>query len=82
MKNQLIPNNNIQSQNIYAKIRKDFSINKYIYLLAIPVIAYYLLFMYGPMYGVVIAFKQFNISKGILESPWVGFKYFKEFTVL
>ena len=47
--------------------------------MAIPVIAYYIIFQYGPMYGATIAFKQFDIVKGIWDSPWVGFKYFKEF---
>jgi len=61
------------------KIRKEISQNKYLYLMALPVLAYYLLFHYGPMYGAVIAFKNFDVSKGIWGSPWVGFKYFKEF---
>jgi len=47
--------------------------------MAIPVITYYLLFCYLPMFGIVIAFKQYDIAKGIFESEWVGFKYFIEF---
>jgi len=47
--------------------------------MALPVLAYYLLFHYGPMYGAVIAFKNFDVSKGIWGSPWVGFQYFREF---
>lgn len=61
------------------KIKKEFRRNKYLYLMALPVIAYYLLFHYGPMYGAVIAFKQYNIADGIWGSKWVGFKYFKQF---
>jgi len=45
----------------------------------LPVVAYYLLFHYGPMYGVQIAFRDFNPAKGIWGSPWVGLQYFKEF---
>lgn len=44
----------------------------------IPVIAYYLIFKYAPMYGVVLAFKDYSIRKGILGSPWVGFTVFEE----
>jgi len=45
----------------------------------IPVIAYYIIFHYIPMYGVIIAFKNFNVRKGILGSDWVGLKHFKAF---
>ncbi|GBF77399.1 polysaccharide ABC transporter ATP-binding protein [Paenibacillus sp. 598K] len=39
---------------------------------------YFLVFKYGPMFGVVIAFKDYNIFQGILASPWVGFDTFRE----
>jgi putative aldouronate transport system permease protein len=58
---------------------KDFKINKSLYILIIPVVVYYILFQYKPMYGIIIAFKNFNPSKGIVGSPWVGFKYFEDF---
>ncbi|GIP35002.1 sugar ABC transporter permease [Paenibacillus sp. J2TS4] len=48
-----------------------------LYLLLIPVIAYYVIFKYVPMYGVQIAFKDFMASKGIWGSPWVGFDHFE-----
>lgn len=60
-------------------IRRELTKNKYIYIMAIPVILYYLIFCYCPMFGLVIAFKQYEIGKGILASDWVGFKYFIEF---
>ncbi len=47
-----------------------------IYLLLLPAVAYYLVFHYVPMYGALIAFKDFKILKGILGSPWVGLKHF------
>lgn len=53
--------------------------NKYVYLLAIPVVLYYLIFCYGPMCGVVIAFKQYTPSKGLFGGDWVGLRYFQEF---
>ncbi|MCL6460103.1 MAG: ABC transporter permease subunit [Gorillibacterium sp.] len=50
---------------------------KYLYLLLFPGIVYFLIFNYVPMYGVLIAFKDFNFSKGILHSPWIGFENFR-----
>lgn len=60
-------------------IKNDFRINKSLYLLFLPVLIYYLIFHYGPMYGAIIAFKDFRPAKGILESAWVGFKHFERF---
>lgn len=60
-------------------IRKDFYKNKELYLIALPVIIYYLMFHYKPMYGAIIAFKNFVPSKGIMGSPWIGFKNFQDF---
>jgi putative aldouronate transport system permease protein len=50
---------------------------KYLYLLLVPAIVYYLVFKYVPMYGVIIAFKDFNFAKGILGSNWIGLENFK-----
>ena len=57
----------------------DFKRNQAIYLMAVPVLAYYILFHYAPMYGAIIAFKDFSPGKGIIGSPWVGFKHFVDF---
>ncbi|CAM4296704.1 ABC transporter permease subunit [Paenibacillus phoenicis] len=61
------------------RLIRDFRLNKYLYLMMIPVIAYYVIFHYGPMYGAIIAFKDFSPVKGILGSDWVGLKHFEEF---
>lgn len=50
-----------------------------LYLLVLPVILFYLLFCYKPMYGIIIAFKNYKPMLGILDSPWVGFKQFEMF---
>jgi putative aldouronate transport system permease protein len=60
-------------------IRSDLKRHWAIYVMALPVIAYYLLFHYGPMYGLQIAFKDFSTVKGIWGSPWVGFRHFESF---
>lgn len=70
-------------ENSTGKIKNDFLRNvyrcRYLYLMIAPVFAYYLIFHYGPMYGTQIAFRNFNPFEGIWNSPWVGFKYFKQF---
>ena len=53
--------------------------NKMVYLMLLPVVLYYILFHYKPMYGIIIAFQEFNPRKGVLGSPWVGFDQFKRF---
>lgn len=45
----------------------------------VPVLAYYLVFHYAPMYGALIAFKEYTPNKGILGSAWVGFQHFNDF---
>jgi putative aldouronate transport system permease protein len=47
--------------------------------MVLPVVLYYLVFYYGPMYGVQIAFKNYSPVTGIMNSPWIGFKYFHDF---
>lgn len=49
------------------------------YLFLLPAVAYLLIFAYGPMYGLLIAFKDFKPFKGILGSDFVGLKYFIRF---
>jgi putative aldouronate transport system permease protein len=56
---------------------KYFWRRRYLYLLHLPEIIYYIVFKYIPMYGVIIAFKDFNFAKGILGSAWIGFENFK-----
>lgn len=62
-----------------GRIRRDWKKHWELYLLMIPVLAFYLLWMYGPMYGIMIAFKDFSPRKGIWGSPWIGIDYFVEF---
>lgn len=50
-----------------------------LYLLILPVVVYFIIFKYYPMYGAQIAFKDFFANRGILGSPWVGFKHFERF---
>lgn len=62
-------------------IKKDFARYKITYFMAIPVLAFYIIFHYVPMYGVIMAFKNFNPRVGIIHSPWAGLKYFHDFFI-
>jgi putative aldouronate transport system permease protein len=62
-----------------ASVRSRVSRNFDLYLFLAPTVLYFLIFHYGPMYGVLIAFKDFIPSKGILRSPWVGWEHFERF---
>ena len=50
-----------------------------LYILLLPALVGLLLFSYGPMYGIVLAFKEYNPLSGIIGSPWVGMKHFNRF---
>lgn len=65
-----------------ADIKRDLVKNRWIYVMALPVIAYYIIFSYIPMAGVQIAFKNYNFGAGIWGSPWAkngGFQHFISF---
>lgn len=64
---------------VRLRLAADLARNRYAYLMVLPVLAYYLLFHYLPMYGVVIAFKDFSPRLGILGSPWAGLRHFTDF---
>ena len=50
-----------------------------LYVMLIPFVLFYIFFMFKPMGGLVIAFKDFSVFKGIAGSEWVGFEHFKNF---
>ena len=61
------------------KCRKQWKKNWLLYLMSLPVMAYYICFSYIPMAGVQLAFKEFRIKDGIWGSPWGGFEHFERF---
>lgn len=63
----------------WSRTAKDFKRFKLFYLMALPMIAYYIIFHYVPMYGAVIAFKDFRPALGIAGSEWVGLQHFIHF---
>lgn len=64
---------------IGLRVKKDWRQNRSLYFLVLPVVIFYVLFAYKPMYGALIAFKDFTPALGFADSPWVGFDHFKRF---
>lgn len=62
-----------------GKLKEDMKRNWILYLMLIPVVIYFLVFHYKPMYGVILAFKNYKLKLGITDSPWVGLKHFRRF---
>lgn len=63
-----------------ARARAKFKLawrSRWIYLLILPTIVYFVVFAYVPMIGLQIAFKDFKVFSGMWESPWVGFEHFQ-----
>jgi putative aldouronate transport system permease protein len=64
------------------KIKKFLNLvyeQRYIQLMVIPAVIWMIIFNYIPMYGIIIAFKDFNIVRPISAAPWVGLEHFREF---
>ena len=69
----------IKKTSFSAIIKRDFKKHWQLYLIMLPVLAWYLTFCYGPLYGLAAAFQRFNVRKGIVGSPWIGLKNFVDF---
>jgi putative aldouronate transport system permease protein len=69
----------MKKQKVKSSWKHDFKMNRSLYLLTIPVVAYFLIFNYAPMFGLVIAFEDFKPARGIIGSRWVGLKNFLDF---
>ncbi|MES2262998.1 MAG: ABC transporter permease subunit [Pseudomonadota bacterium] len=61
------------------RVRREWTRNRSVYLMLAPVLAYFIVFHYVPMYGTIIAFKDFNPASGIGGSEWVGLDWFRQF---
>ena len=61
------------------RLRRDMRENWVVYLLLLPVIIWYIIFCYLPMFGIVMAFENFKFAKGLFGSAWVGFRNFEKF---
>lgn len=62
----------IHTETVMQSLRRDWML----YAMLVPTLIWFLVFIYQPMYGLQIAFKQFSAFKGVAGSPWVGFDHF------
>jgi putative aldouronate transport system permease protein len=60
-------------------VLRDLKRNRHVYFMLVPVLLYYVVFHYLPMYGVIIAFQDFNPIRGVFGSKWVGLQNFQDF---
>ena len=72
-------NQNKIKKSFFQRLSKDLVRNKGLYIMILPIVIYYIIFHYYPMYGAQIAFKDFKPVMGIEGSPWVGLKHIKLF---
>jgi len=61
----------------WQQLRRDLYNDRYLYLFLLPTTLLVLVFCYLPFYGITLAFKSFNGLTSIMDSPWVGLKYFR-----
>ncbi|NLD88384.1 MAG: sugar ABC transporter permease [Clostridiales bacterium] len=66
-------------RSLYIRAKKEIKKNWQVYVMLIPLTAFYIVFYLMPLYGVQIAFRNFSPSKGIWGSDWVGLDNFKKF---
>jgi putative aldouronate transport system permease protein len=73
-----ILNKNVKPLKKHNALKNSFRNNYEFYLMLIPAVLFYVIFRYAPMYGILIAFKDYNFMTGVMKSPWVGLDVFKE----
>lgn len=69
----------MKERTLLERIRIDYRRNKILILMILPVVAYFVIFKYVPMYGALIAFQNYKPRLGFAGSKWVGFKNFEKF---
>ena len=79
MQTKKIVLSNKQKGLYFGLLYKNFQKHRVAYIMIIPVILYYIIFHYIPMFGVLIAFKEYSPHLGVFKSPWVGFDHFVSF---
>lgn len=69
----------VTGRSFWGSVKNEWKKNYMYYLMFLPVLVYFVIFAYGPMYGALMAFQDYTPSLGFLGSPWVGLKHFQRF---
>ena len=69
----------VTGRSFWGSVKNEWKKNNMYYLMFLPVLVYFVIFAYGPMYGALMTFQDYTPSLGFLGSPWVGLKHFQRF---
>lgn len=68
-----------KKMSFFQRLWENMKKNWILYAMILPVAIYYIIFAYAPMYGIQLAFKEYQVKEGIMGSPWVGLEHFIRF---
>jgi putative aldouronate transport system permease protein len=71
------PDASARGSSTWRRLKPELYRYRHCYLLLLPAVIFFILFHYRPMYGAIIAFKDYRMVDGIMASPWVGLKHFE-----
>lgn len=60
-------------------LQRGWKKNWQLWVMILPAILFIAIFCYGPMYGIQLAFRDFNFQKGLTGGDWAGLKYFQQY---
>ncbi len=80
MSTQLVTTKHLlKKESVGKTLIKNIKKHPVLYIMALPVFLYFVIFHFFPMYGLIISFQRYIPAKGLFGSPWVGLKYFTDF---
>lgn len=69
----------MNNKSLRVRVKKEWRRHRFLYMMVIPLIIYYGMFHYGPMYGILMAFQDYSIVDGISGSEFIGWDNFIKF---
>jgi len=77
MSQEIAKKTKMERKALRDKTKRAVIRNRWLYIMLLPGVIYYLIFKFGPMIGLIAAFKDYQPFLGFFRSPWVGFKHFE-----
>lgn len=69
----------VKTKSNFSRVIARIMADRWLYIMLLPCVIYFLIFKYGPMLGLVMAFENYQPFLGFFKSPWVGFDHFRRF---